>query len=441
VAKLLFARVGLMIFALFIDHPQPRAGRRQPASVRHFLDELVRTQQLVASGALDKGLSELLLLRADDRAEAERIASNHPAMKNGATFRVYEWKQRVENLSPLLESAIPPHARPLRDIALPADFRVIDAVTSVDHQEILQRCFAPKQISAEAPGRRDYLRIASQRGLKKLLLEHRGELIGQIELSPPEISPLPIGGEGIVVIHCLWVKDANIGWDAGYKLLVAAADAFPQAKGFATIAFNSELAWLPSSFFLRQGFIKHASLRTGRFFGETEIEADLMWRPLVENAEPPEWDPDALLEGVSFCPAYPWLAGRRLYWGHDFAYRAVVVREGLRRPEVLRRFPILGRQRVDNWHLVKVGIPRTDLEPALKLLQSSLVDDPTYYCFAYASAEDRQIIIFPNRRFEATRDPTSWSPAITYGLGKGIPRQELDFTPYRFDDEVFSDSP
>ncbi|MCK5800168.1 MAG: hypothetical protein KAI47_23420 [Deltaproteobacteria bacterium] len=434
-----------MIYVILTTTVGEQAGYiRHGGSHRDYLQHLDSEGVLIAAGPFDDHSGGMILVRAASMAQAIEIGSDDPRVIAGVDrFQVRQWNHETFDALGLEEDDLTTESTALEsdlgdDEAIP--YEVVDAIESPDYAETVARCFAPKQIALGDPTRTDYLRRAHHRGLHKLLLRHEGEVIGQVEYAPPESAALPISGERVVVLHCLWVKDAFAGLDAGRQLLIAAAEANPEADSLATVAYNSELAWLPRSFFSRNGFITIDQIPTGRFFGDTQINAHLMWRPLRDGAARPNWNRTQLLEGVNFCPAYPWMSGKRLYWGHDFAYRAIIVREALRRPEILQRFPILGSQRVDAWNLVKVGIPAADLSRAVKLLQETLIEEPTYYTYVYATHGDELTVIFPEREFHVTRDSSTWDEAIAYGVDRGVPRDELVFTPFRFENEVFSDS-
>lgn len=421
----------------------PAAYLQHARAYRDYLERLSSDGVLIAAGPFDDHSGGMMLLRAASMAQANELARANPRVIAGVDrFQVRHWNHEAFDPLGLEEDGLTAESAPLVSPLRENDemyYEVVDAAQSEEHEETLMRCFAPKQIAADDPVRSNYLRLSRGRGLRKLLLRHEGDVIGQIEIASPQVSALPVEGEGVAVIHCLWVVDAYAGLDAGRQLLAAGANADPNTDSLATIAYNSELAWLPRSFFARNGFITIDQIDTGRFFGDTQITAYLMWRPLREGAGRPSWDRARLVEGVEYCPAYPWMAGKRLYWGHDYAYRAIIVKEGLRRPEVLRKFPVLGSQRVDRWHLVKVGIPAADIERALKLLQGALIEEPTYYCYAYETHGDKLIVVYPERDFRVTRESNSWDEAIGYGVDKGVPETWLVFTPFRFENEMFSD--
>ncbi len=406
-----------------------------------YLQGLRGRQLLVSAASFDDRSGAVLTVEAAGLEEAIALARQDPLVREGVdTYQIHGLVPLVEEdtSSPqdpgqlhLFDAA---QAGPLTPPPPDDGFRIAPASAEGPHSEFLTTCFLPNVITREDPVRGDYLRRSGRQGLRKLLLLLDGDIAGQIEFAPPEASGLPIEGPGVSVLHCLWVNDAYTGLTGGRMLLAACAEA-SGAQSLATVAYNSTLPWLPRSFFEKHGFVVVDQLETGRFFGNTPIVAYLLWRPLGPEAKPPSWNRAQLLEGVEFCPRYPWLSGKRLYWGHAFDYHGLVVKEGLRRPELLHQLPCLGTRRTDKWTLVKFGVPQIDLSRALDLIQAALLSEPTYYAHVYGA--DQMIIIYPDRVFRVTPDRATWDDAIRYGIDKGIPEEELIFVPRRFDEETF----
>lgn len=412
-----------------------------------YLESLNDKKVLLLAGTFEDRSGGMLLVETDTLEQAISIARADPMVRAGVDrYLVRGWDQTFDrHAAPGDDQADDQLKLPMRHIdtgpiPLPPaaeNFRVIEAEEHPRRDELLAQCFAPDQIAVDAPARRDYLRRAGQSGLRKLLLLHFDvdEVAGQIEFAPPEASGLPIEGESLTVINCLWVTDAYTGLDGGRYLLAACGER-AGTRSLATIGYNATLPWLSRRFFERQGFTLLDQVETGRYFGNTPIVAYLLWRPLVEGASPPTWDTARLLEGVSFCPGYPWMFGRRLYWGQDFAYHGTLVREGLRRPETLALFPRLGRRRVGNWTLIKIGFPAAALERAVDVVQAALLKEPPYFANLYGGHDDRVVVVFPDRVFRMTPERATWSEAIRYGLDLGIPEHELIFGPGNFEGSV-----
>jgi uncharacterized protein YciI len=402
-----------------------------------FLQRLRERQVLVGAGGFEDRSGGIMMIEVPGLEEAVAIAREDPLVKAGvASYTVHGWRPWVPRGETGLKSEAPSaDAGPLEAENAEESFQIVEATAESSYADFLITCFLPDQMPATDPLRCDYVRRSGRRGLRKLLLLSDDEVAGQLEFAPPGVCGLPIEGEELAIIHCLWLKDAFTGL-GGAQLLLASCAEISGAQSLATIGYNTSLPWLPKSFFEKQGFTIIDQAETGRFSGNTPIVASLLWRPLVPEAKRPTWDRAALLEGVDFCPHYPWMSGKLLYRGTHFDYHGQVVKEGLRRPELLQQVPVLGAQRIDKWTLVKFGLPSADLNRALDLIQSALISEPTYYATIYGG--EQVFVVFPDRVFKlgAAKAGPGWQEVRRYGLDKGIPDEELVF-PTRFEDETF----
>lgn len=156
--------------------------------------------------------------------------------------------------------------------------------------------------------RQEYLKNAVPKGFHKKLLIFNGEIVGQIEYAPAEVSGYPIKGDNVIVMNCVWIlrkaKKHNFG-----KLLVE--DMMKSEKdiaGFATIALENHWSpWFKKWQIEKLGFepidpikVTHKTKHKRRVFS-----IYLMWMPTTEKAKPPTWDKQKLLEGENFCLAHP----------------------------------------------------------------------------------------------------------------------------------------
>lgn len=396
-----------------------------------FLDGLRRRGMLFLAGSYEDRTGGLYFIEAEGMEEALSIAHRDPLVQEGIDqCQVKAWRNQSTDMAPERSGSTPNEAVESGPVSPPPaeedGFQVVEAGDGEGDAEVMVRCFAPEYVPADDPTRLGYLRQARERGMRKLLLRYEDKVAGQLEFAPPRGSGLPVSGDEVAVINCIWVLDAYSGLAGGRRLL-AACSAQTKAQSLVTIAYNDNLPWMPAGFFRSQGFSTLEQVETGRFFDNTPIVAHLMWRPLVSDAPQPSWDPARLAAGLDFCPAYPWLHGRRLYWGRRYSYTGVLVKEGLRRPGLLKQLPVLASRAGDNWTMVEVGIPEADLSRAVKLIQAALIDEPTY--FAHLYREEEVIIIYPERIFTGRKGSRELREALQYGLEKGIPRQELSFDP------------
>ncbi|MDI6895340.1 MAG: GNAT family N-acetyltransferase [Bacillota bacterium] len=78
-----------------------------------------------------------------------------------------------------------------------------------------------------------------------------GKAVGRIEVMPVEAAPLPLEGEDLWVIRCLWVLPPGEGKGIGKALVGHALDAAGGSAGVASLTFPD---WIPVSFFEKHGF-------------------------------------------------------------------------------------------------------------------------------------------------------------------------------------------
>lgn len=117
-------------------------------------------------------------------------------------------------------------------------------------------------------------------------------------------------------------------------------------------------------------------------------------------------------------------------------YHGILVEEGLKDKSILNKMSILGKRVADvDFTLLRVGVEEENIKEIIGLVQKNLVTEPVYYAHFYR--DGRLIVIFPERIFKITPDRSTWKEAVEYGKSVGIPEEQLDFHPCRFEDEIF----
>jgi len=163
--------------------------------------------------------------------------------------------------------------------------------------------------------RREYLEYAIPKGFHKKILIFNGDQIGTIEYAPAEGSGLPIIGDDIVVMNCIWVQRRARGHSFGKQLLENMMESEKGSSGFATIALENYWgAYFRRSEMESLGFksvkslrVRHKTKNRNRCF-----ELHLMWLPISEDATAPIWNESKLLEGVYFCRGHSLYHDRHL---------------------------------------------------------------------------------------------------------------------------------
>lgn len=87
-----------------------------------------------------------------------------------------------------------------------------------------------------------------------------GEPVGRIEIMPIEAAPVPLEGDGLWVIRCIWVLDKAKGLGTAGSLMRLALDTAEGSTGVAVLTYPR---WMPPAFFERFGFERVAP-ETGR---------------------------------------------------------------------------------------------------------------------------------------------------------------------------------
>jgi N-acetylglutamate synthase-like GNAT family acetyltransferase len=114
-----------------------------------------------------------------------------------------------------------------------------------------------------------------------------------IEYAPAEVSGLPIMGENVIVMNCIWVHRRAAGHHSGKQLVAHMKKDKRRAAGFATLGCDGfHMVYVRKDNMERLGFesvksveVMHKGKRKGGRF-----TIHLMWMPVAENAKPPTWN-------------------------------------------------------------------------------------------------------------------------------------------------------
>jgi len=124
------------------------------------------------------------------------------------------------------------------------------------------------------------------------------------------------------------------------------------------------------------------------------------------------------------------------------AYHGIVINLSQKDPSILNSLEVIGNRAVVPGLLTlnKICVQPDDVEHVIQLLQGNMRDRfrpfaKGFYFHLYRN--DELIIVFKDRIFRVTTDPATWTEAIKFGLGQGIPRKQLDFQPCRIADERY----
>jgi hypothetical protein len=105
-------------------------------------------------------------------------------------------------------------------------------------------------------------------------------------------------------------------------------------------------------------------------------------------------------------------------------------------PQYPESFKIFAKRKnqTENWILYGVEIGDASLEKTISNIQQQMKEDEPYYAHFYN--DQKLIVIFKNKVFYVTPQKDSWKEIIEYGKSLNIPKEQLDFWPNRFQDEI-----
>jgi N-acetylglutamate synthase-like GNAT family acetyltransferase len=138
--------------------------------------------------------------------------------------------------------------------------------------------------------RQEYLEKAIPEGFHKKLLILDGEVVGQIEYAPAEVSGYPITGKNVIVMNCIWVLRRVKGHNFGKLLINDMVTDEKSAAGFATIALENHWShWFEKWQMEKLGFQSVDSIKISHRAKHKEriLSVHTIWMSVKKNARPP----------------------------------------------------------------------------------------------------------------------------------------------------------
>jgi hypothetical protein len=123
-------------------------------------------------------------------------------------------------------------------------------------------------------------------------------------------------------------------------------------------------------------------------------------------------------------------------------YHGIIIDLSQKNTSVLKSLEIIGCKKAffNLASLCKVRVPSESIESTITRLQSNMREGlwPLVHGFYFHFYNnDELIVVFKNKIFRGKPEPGSFGEMIDYGKSLGIPEKQLDFFPYRFDDESY----
>lgn len=123
--------------------------------------------------------------------------------------------------------------------------------------------------------------------------------------------------------------------------------------------------------------------------------------------------------------------------GPEDKYHGIIIKESLLDQSILNNMRILGCMRAGSWTLLRVGVEKEQLKRIMELVQLNLRTENSVPYYAHFYRGNELIVVFPQQVFYMKPDSKTWSQAVTYGKSLGIPENELDFSPCKFEEETY----
>jgi hypothetical protein len=115
-------------------------------------------------------------------------------------------------------------------------------------------------------------------------------------------------------------------------------------------------------------------------------------------------------------------------------WHGILVDAGFIDEEITDYIKIIGYTKGGHWTLMKVEVADDELDEFIRVVQKCMKDN--FYTHIY-NRPGHMIVIYKDKVFRMSIDKSTWSGAIKHGIAKGIPPEQLDFYPYRFEDETY----
>jgi len=117
-------------------------------------------------------------------------------------------------------------------------------------------------------------------------------------------------------------------------------------------------------------------------------------------------------------------------------YHAILLDTEFKDAKFIKKWKELGRKhsRTNNWWQIKVEVPENMLKELITEGQKQLLSDKFYF---QVYRNNEVIIVFPKKIFHLTADRTKWKKLMEYGKSLGIPDDQMDIKPVRFEEETY----
>jgi len=116
-------------------------------------------------------------------------------------------------------------------------------------------------------------------------------------------------------------------------------------------------------------------------------------------------------------------------------YHGILLDVEFENANFINNFTIFAKRKStqSEWMIYGVIVDENKIDETIKAVQKNLRSNKPYYAHFYRN--EKLIVVFKEKVFLISIDKTTWTEVIEYGLSLGIPKEQLDFKPSRFQDE------
>jgi len=115
-------------------------------------------------------------------------------------------------------------------------------------------------------------------------------------------------------------------------------------------------------------------------------------------------------------------------------FHGILVKLAFRDISFPDKFEVFSTKIAGDWIIYGISIEESILRNTIDDIQSHMRSDDNFYAHLYN--DDSLVVIYKDRHFTISPHISSWDEAVDYGLQLGIMREQLDFWPNRFQDEI-----
>jgi len=118
-------------------------------------------------------------------------------------------------------------------------------------------------------------------------------------------------------------------------------------------------------------------------------------------------------------------------------FHALVILNSLTKTEMLSDYKLLSKKTDGSWLIKKMELTDENIDNFIENIQFNMAENQGWYAHIYNHDGSKLIIIFKKKVFYTDSQKVNWQDAIKYGVLIGIPIEQLDFRPNKFEDEKY----